>query len=67
MKDVSVIKFSSFLILYCPNINAGFVEATTIAPFPEPLSTVAATFRGEMWQLSGWQLSGCILVVGPSY
>ena len=21
-----MIKFSSFLILYCPNINAGFVE-----------------------------------------
>ena len=62
MKDVSVIKFSSFLILYCPNINAGFVEAITIAPFPEPLSTIAATFRGEMWQLSG-----CILVVGLDY
>ena len=30
-----------------------------IAPFPEPLITVAATFRGEVWQLSG-----CILVVG---
>ena len=24
-----MIKFSSFSILYCPNINAGFVEATT--------------------------------------
>ena len=30
-----------------------------IAQFPESLSTVVATFRGEMWQLSG-----CILVVG---
>ena len=31
-------------------------------PFPEPLSTAAATFRGEMWQLSG-----CFLVVGLDY
>ena len=29
MKDAFMIKFSSFSILYCPNINAGFVEATT--------------------------------------
>ena len=36
-------------------------------PIPEPLSTVAAIFKGEMWQLSGWQLSGCILVVGLDY
>ena len=36
-------------------------------PFPEPLSTVAATFKGKMWQLPGWQLSGCILVVGLDY
>ena len=28
-KDVSMIKFSSFSILCCLNINAGFVEATT--------------------------------------
>ena len=32
-----------------------------IAPFSEPLSTVAATSRGEIWQLSG-----CILVVGQN-
>ena len=29
--------------------------------------TTKYTFREEMWQLSGWQLSGCILVVSPSY
>ena len=28
-KDVSMIKFDTILILYCPNINADFVEATT--------------------------------------
>ena len=28
-KDAFMIKFSSFSVLYCPNINAGFVEATT--------------------------------------
>ena len=28
-KYVSMIKFSSFSILYCPNISSGFVEATT--------------------------------------
>ena len=27
-EDVSMIKFSCFSILYCANINAGFVEAT---------------------------------------
>ena len=28
-KDVSMMKFSSFLILYCPNIHQGLVAATT--------------------------------------
>ena len=28
-KDVSTIKFSSFLVLYCPNISVGFLVATT--------------------------------------
>ena len=28
-KDVSMIKYISFPIFYCPNINKGFIEATT--------------------------------------
>ena len=43
-------------------VLAGSLDTGYYAPivqFPEPLSTVVATFTGEMWQLSG-----CILVVG---
>ena len=29
VKGVSMTTFSSYSILYCPNINAGFIEATT--------------------------------------
>ena len=50
------LQYTSGLAVLTCNLDTDYYAP--IAQFPEPLSTVEATFTGEMWQLSG-----CILVV----
>ena len=52
-KDVSIIKFSSFSILHCPNIDAVFVKVTTHTL----LDNSNWEMEGKCWQ---WRCIWCI-------